>query len=32
MKPSAVIRFVYNICCAVLLGIIGLSSLSMLNG
>ena len=32
MKPSAAIRFAYNACCAVLLGLIGLSSLSMLNG
>ena len=32
MKPSRALLFAYNSFCAVLLGAIGLSSLSMLNG
>jgi len=31
MKPSRALLFAYNVFCAVLLGVIGLSSLNMLN-
>jgi hypothetical protein len=32
MKPSRVLLLVYNLSCALLMGLIGVSSLHMLNG